>query len=100
MGWSSLLYPSERPNFCYEGSYNLAPNITVHKENFPFPVFENDLYAYLWEWIDDDWSLELEYQNQRLTMDGYISIVIGEMEESETDSVDTLVLESGLEEPH
>ena len=39
-------------------------------------------------------------KNQRFTMDGYISIVIGEMEESETDSVDTLVLESGLEEPH
>lgn len=71
VGWSSLLYPSERPNFCYEGSYNLAPNITVHKENFPFPVFENDLYAYLWEWIDDDWSLELEYQKSK-AHDGWV----------------------------
>ena len=74
--------------------------ILLFTKNFPFPVFENDLYAYLWEWIDDDWSLELEYQKSKVH-DGWVYFDSNwEMEESETDSVDTLVLESGLEEPH
>ncbi|EMG49762.1 hypothetical protein G210_5400 [Candida maltosa Xu316] len=71
VGWSSLLYPSDRPNFCYDKTYNPAPNITVNKEKFPFPIFENDLYAYSWQWIDDDWRLDTE-TNKSKTQEGWV----------------------------
>ncbi|RCK56684.1 Peroxisomal membrane protein PEX30 [Candida viswanathii] len=73
IGWSSLLYPSERPNFCYAKTYNLAPNITgmSPRAKYPFPIFENDLYSYLWQWIDDEWTLELEFDKSK-TRDGWV----------------------------
>ncbi|KAG7665308.1 uncharacterized protein J8A68_000996 [[Candida] subhashii] len=64
MGWSSLLYPTERSNFCYEGSYNSAPNINETKE-FPFPIFENDIYSYRWEWLDTEWKLDPEFSKSK-----------------------------------
>lgn len=72
IGWSSLLYPSERPNFCYTKTFNSAPNITSNIKNYPFPIFENDLYEYLWQWIDDEWSLELEYEKLKAPPDGWV----------------------------
>lgn len=71
VGWSSLMYPSERPNFCYAKTYNLAPNITNDIPNYPFPIFENDLYAYLWQWIDNEWSIEPEFDKSKTT-DGWV----------------------------
>lgn len=71
LGWSSLLYPSERSNFCYENTLQPAPPITIHKENFPFPIFENDIYSYQWEWIEDDWKLDTEF-NKSKSEDGWV----------------------------
>lgn len=66
MGWSSLLYPTERSNFCYEGSFNTAPNIhETSNEEFPFPVFENDIYSYNWEWLDNSWKLDHEFSKSK-----------------------------------
>lgn len=66
VGWSKFLFPNERPTYCYEKSHLAAPepkNTASNEEDevYPFPVFENDLYTYLWEWLDDSWKLDLEF---------------------------------------
>ncbi|RLV96224.1 Peroxisomal membrane protein PEX30 [Spathaspora sp. JA1] len=74
LGWCKLLYPHERSNFCFEKSLNTAPNIkdtTIDQDRFPFPIFENDLYKYTWEWVDTDWILDEEY-NKSKTEDGWV----------------------------
>ncbi|EGW35268.1 uncharacterized protein SPAPADRAFT_146330 [Spathaspora passalidarum NRRL Y-27907] len=74
VGWSKVLYPHERSNFCYDKSLNTAPNIkdtSINEDNFPFPVFENDLYKYRWEWVDTDWKLDEEF-NKSKTENGWV----------------------------
>ncbi|CAK9440290.1 uncharacterized protein LODBEIA_P43900 [Lodderomyces beijingensis] len=71
IGWSALLYPSERANFCYEKTLQEAPAVTSNAKDFSFPVFENDVYSYEWEWIDDKWSLDLEF-NKSKNKEGWV----------------------------
>ncbi|KAI3403655.2 hypothetical protein KGF56_003582 [Candida oxycetoniae] len=71
IGWSSLLYPSERQNFCYQNTLQAAPDITINANNFPFPMFENDVYSYQWEWAEDRWHLDLEF-NKCKAKDGWV----------------------------
>lgn len=68
LGWTSFLLPNERPNFCYQQSMMTSPHVQGaaadgHESNdkFPFPVFENDLYSYLWDWLDESWSIDKEF---------------------------------------
>ncbi|KAI5951821.1 hypothetical protein KGF54_004896 [Candida jiufengensis] len=71
IGWSTLLYPSERSNFCYNNTFQPAPNILQDQDNFPFPIFENDVYAYQWEWTDDYWKVDNEFNKGKGT-DGWV----------------------------
>ncbi|SGZ57584.1 CIC11C00000005505 [Sungouiella intermedia] len=64
LGWSKLLLPSERASFCYESLMMSAPDPWLETE-FRFPVFENDLYTYLWQWMDDKWSIDQEFNRSR-----------------------------------
>lgn len=64
LGWSKLLFPSERSNYCFQELMVPAPN--PHQENeFIFPVFDNILYAYKWQWIDDKWRLDSEHNRSK-----------------------------------
>lgn len=60
VGWSKFLLPGERSSFVYEQSALPAPD-PHSPEDFPFPVFENDLYSYSWKWLDDKWLLDHEF---------------------------------------
>lgn len=76
LGWSKFLLPNERPVYCYEKSRLAAPEPknTASGETeaeYPFPVFENDLYSYLWEWLDDNWKLDLEF-NKGKSKDAWV----------------------------
>ncbi|CUM63261.1 uncharacterized protein PRCAT00000832001 [Priceomyces carsonii] len=62
IGWSKILFPSERSNYCSENSMLPSPPIS---DDYPFPVFENDLYSYLWEWVDLQWKLDKEFDKGR-----------------------------------
>lgn len=64
LGWSKLLLPNERASFCYETLMISAPEPLLEDE-FKFPVFENDLYTYLWQWMDDLWSIDTEFNRSR-----------------------------------
>lgn len=63
IGWSKFTLPNERPSFCYNQSMQAAPVVSDSEtsDNFPFPVFENDLYTYLWDWNDEVWSIDYEF---------------------------------------
>lgn len=66
IGWSKFVLPNERPSYCYEQSLLMSPEPTTNNDvNFPFPIFENDLYSYLWEWQDDNWSLDHEFNKNK-----------------------------------
>ncbi|CAI5757343.1 unnamed protein product [Candida verbasci] len=71
IGWSTLLYPHDKPNFCYEQNLEMAPSVTLHKDDFEFPTFENDIYTYSWEWLDDNWQIDLEF-NKSKSKDGWV----------------------------
>ncbi|KAI5958988.1 uncharacterized protein KGF55_005642 [Candida pseudojiufengensis] len=73
IGWSTLLYPSERNNFCYNNTFQPAPNILINNQDddFPFPIFENDIYVYQWEWIDKFWKVDNEF-NKGKGRDGWV----------------------------
>lgn len=64
LGWSKLLLPSERASFCYEPLMMSAPD-PLQDSEFKFPVFENDLYAYLWQWMDDRWEIDSDFNGSR-----------------------------------
>lgn len=64
LGWSKLLLPHERASFCYESLMMSAPDPTLDEE-FKFPIFENDLYTYLWQWMDDLWAIDTEFNRSR-----------------------------------
>lgn len=64
LGWSKLLMPSERASFCYESLMMSAPD-PLQEDDFSFPVFENDLYTYLWQWMDDKWAIDGEFNKSR-----------------------------------
>lgn len=69
LGWSSILLPGERPNYCYDHSFSPSPQPTSDK--FPFPMFENDLYTYSWNWADKEWKIDTEY-NKHKSKDGWM----------------------------
>ncbi|OBA24541.1 Pex24p integral peroxisomal membrane peroxin [Metschnikowia bicuspidata var. bicuspidata NRRL YB-4993] len=64
LGWSKYLLPNERASFCYEKLMLSAPDPHTDAE-FVFPVYENDLFTYQWQWVDDKWSIDLEYNRSR-----------------------------------
>lgn len=64
LGWSKYLLPNERASFCYEQLMISAPDPHVPAD-FKFPTYENDLYTYQWQWMDEKWSLDLEYNRSR-----------------------------------
>lgn len=64
LGWSKFLLPNERASFCFEPLMQPAPDPLL-EEDFNFPVFENDLYTYQWQWMDDKWELDLEFNRCR-----------------------------------
>ena len=63
LGWTKLLYPGERSSFCYMDLMLAAPN--PNQDEFEFPVFENDLYTYSWQWMDDEWKIDAEFNKNR-----------------------------------
>lgn len=67
LGWTNLLLPNERPNWCFEKSLELSPAVTTEDtdENFPFPVFPSDLYSYHWNWAEPIWKLDTEFNNHK-----------------------------------
>lgn len=67
LGWSKLLMPNERASFCFETLLASAPEPNT-LEPFVFPVYENDLYSYSWQWMDDEWKLDLEYNRLRFQL--------------------------------
>ncbi|KAK6201399.1 Pex24p integral peroxisomal membrane peroxin [Scheffersomyces amazonensis] len=71
LGWSNLLFPGDRPNFCHEKSLLPAPPVQHTKDDYPFPIFENDLYTYSWDWLDTDWKIDLEF-NKEKSKDGWV----------------------------
>lgn len=62
LGWSKFLLPNERSAYCFENSFLPIPNL----KDFEFPVFENDLYNYNWEWCDNNWTLDKEFNKGKL----------------------------------
>lgn len=64
LGWSKFLLPNERASFCYETLMQSSPDPQLD-EPFEFPIFENDLYTYQWQWMDDEWTLDLEFNRSR-----------------------------------
>lgn len=64
LGWSKLLFPGERANYCYETLMLPAPNPQL-EEDFVFPRFENVLYTYKWQWMDEKWTLDSEYNHNK-----------------------------------
>lgn len=73
IGWSKFTLPNERPNYCYNQSMQPAPPVSDSdsSEDFPFPVFENDLYTYVWDWNDEVWTVDSEY-NKGKNNEGWI----------------------------
>lgn len=69
IGWSKFLLPHDKPTFCFEQSGLVAPDPNLDLD-FPFPIFENDLYTYLWNWCNEDWCLDLEF-NKSKSSDGW-----------------------------
>jgi hypothetical protein len=63
LGWSNIMMPNERPNWCFEKSMEPAPSVITENtdEDFPFPVFVNDLYKYHWDWIEPIWVLDKKF---------------------------------------
>lgn len=64
LGWSKYLLPNERASYCFATLMLLAPD-PHSEEPFEFPVFENDLYTYQWQWMDDKWELDFEFNRGR-----------------------------------
>lgn len=64
LGWSKYLLPNERASFCYEQLMLSAPD-PHSKEPFHFPVYENDLYTYQWQWLESKWSLDHEFNHNK-----------------------------------
>lgn len=60
IGWSKYLFPNERTSFCYATLMLSAPDPSLGG-CFRFPVFENDLYNYQWQWMDYEWKLDPEF---------------------------------------
>lgn len=60
VGWSKFVLPGDRPSYCYEQSMKQSPSIS-NDESFNFPIFENDLYTYLWEWLETNWKVDKEF---------------------------------------
>ncbi|KAK6462385.1 Pex24p integral peroxisomal membrane peroxin [Scheffersomyces coipomensis] len=71
LGWSNLLFPGDRPNFCHEQSLLPAPPVQDTKDDYPFPIFESDLYTYSWDWLDTDWSIDTEF-NKGKSKEGWV----------------------------
>ncbi|EGV61087.1 hypothetical protein CANTEDRAFT_116361 [Yamadazyma tenuis ATCC 10573] len=61
IGWSKLLLPSERSNYCFP--HTLIQ--TVELSQFSPPVFNDDLYSYSWEWLDQKWSIDKEFSKNK-----------------------------------
>lgn len=70
VGWSKFLLPHDRPSYCYQQSLLASPEPS-NDSTFPFPVFENDLYAYTWSWQDDKWTIDLEF-NKNKDKEGWV----------------------------
>lgn len=64
LGWSKLLLPNERASYCYATLMISSPDPHLD-DDFTFPVFENDLYSYLWQWMDDLWKIDTEFNRSR-----------------------------------
>lgn len=71
LGWSNLLLPNERANFVHEKSLAAAPSVENTRDDYPFPIFENDIYSYLWDWLDTDWRLDSDFNNKG-SKDGWV----------------------------
>ncbi|CAN3374419.1 hypothetical protein DIURU_000705 [Diutina rugosa] len=72
LGWSHFMMPGDRPNYCYDVSFKPAPPVDEDtNDNFPFPVFENDLYSYHWNWVAPEWTLDEDY-NKGKDKDGWV----------------------------
>lgn len=71
VGWSKFLLPSDRPGYCYEQSMKQCSPISNDEESFTFPIFENDLYTYHWQWLDTNWKTDNEF-NKGKNSDGWI----------------------------
>lgn len=61
IGWSHILLPNERSNFCFENSLIETTDI----KSFQPPVFSNDIYTYKWEWLDTKWTIDKEYSKNK-----------------------------------
>lgn len=61
VGWSKLLLPNERSCFCYATLMMPAPDPACG--HFSFPVYPDDLYTYQWQWMDEEWILDLEFDH-------------------------------------
>ncbi|KAK6457615.1 Pex24p integral peroxisomal membrane peroxin [Scheffersomyces xylosifermentans] len=71
LGWSKLLMPNERPSFCHEKSLLPAPSVETTKDDYPFPIFENDIYKYSWDWLDTDWKVDVDF-NDGKSKEGWV----------------------------
>lgn len=60
VGWSKFVLPGDRPSYCYEQSMKPSPSIS-NDNDFKFPIFENDLYTYMWEWLETNWKVDKEF---------------------------------------
>lgn len=64
LGWSKYLLPNERSCFCYEALMMPAPNPT-EGDHFRFPTYEDDLYTYQWQWMDEEWNIDTEFDHTK-----------------------------------
>lgn len=64
LGWTKLLFPSERANYCYQPLMLPAPDPNSDLD-FSFPTFDNVLYSHNWQWADDVWTLDSEYNHNK-----------------------------------
>lgn len=64
LGWTKHLYPNERSSFCYEALMMPSPDPKSVRQ-FNFPVFEDDLYHYQWQWMDEEWKLDPEFGHSK-----------------------------------
>lgn len=69
LGWSRIMLPGERPNYCYDHSFSPSPEPSG--DEFPFPTFENDLYNYAWTWADKEWKIDTLFNNHK-AKDGWM----------------------------
>lgn len=67
LGWTNFLLPNERPSWCFEKSMQLAPAVITDNtdDDFPFPIFPNDLYYYHWNWVEPIWKLDKEFNKSK-----------------------------------